>query len=36
MRERWRRRGEQKQGETGMYGGKHGMRAIMSGAEVKE
>lgn len=26
---------EQKQGETGMYGGKHGMRVIMR-AEVKE
>lgn len=28
-------RGEQKQGETGMYKGKHGMRMIMRG-DVKE
>ena len=32
MRER---EGEQKQGKAGMYGAKHGMRAIMR-AEVKE
>lgn len=33
--EKEKEKGKQKQGKGGMYGGKHGMRAIMR-AEVKE